>query len=248
MTCEECSTVWHRFGVHRNGLRRVRCPRCWRIYTEPHALTLNEMYAKAKVLTAIQMLLEGNSIRSTMRITGLHQNTIMKALVLAGERCEKVMGRLIVNVPIRDIECDEIWGFVQKKEGTKRRGNRVTKPSETPTVSSQSSAIQSLFLTSPSAAGARPPPTSSSKGFAMLPRHVRSRSPPVRALREGYLRHAGRPRRLRATGKGLPGPAEGPVYSPAEIASTKVAPVLGNPDRSRICASTTSVVSISRFV
>ncbi len=26
------------------------------------------------------------------------------------------MGRLIVNVPVKDVECDEIWGFVQKKE------------------------------------------------------------------------------------------------------------------------------------
>ncbi len=52
-----------------------------------------------------------------MRITDMDQNTIMKMLVLAGERCEKVMGRLIVNVPVKDVECDEIWGFVSKKEG-----------------------------------------------------------------------------------------------------------------------------------
>ena len=52
------------------------------------------MYApEATVLRALQMLLEGNSIRSTKRITGLDQNTITKALVLAGEKCEKIMGR-----------------------------------------------------------------------------------------------------------------------------------------------------------
>jgi hypothetical protein len=43
----------------------------------------------------------------------------MKILVKAGEKCEKLMGRLIVNVPVKDVECDEIWGFVQKKEGHK---------------------------------------------------------------------------------------------------------------------------------
>jgi hypothetical protein len=26
------------------------------------------------------------------------------------------MGRLIVNVPLKDVECDETWGFVGKKE------------------------------------------------------------------------------------------------------------------------------------
>jgi hypothetical protein len=30
------------------------------------------------------------------------------------------MGRLIVNIPVRDVQCDEIWRFVRKKEGHKR--------------------------------------------------------------------------------------------------------------------------------
>jgi hypothetical protein len=29
------------------------------------------------------------------------------------------MGRMIVNVPCKDVQCDEIWAFVQKKEGNK---------------------------------------------------------------------------------------------------------------------------------
>ena len=38
---------------------------------------------------------------------------------LAGGRCEKVMGKFIVNVPVKDVQCDEIWGFIKKKEGHK---------------------------------------------------------------------------------------------------------------------------------
>jgi hypothetical protein len=30
------------------------------------------------------------------------------------------MGRSIVNVSVKDVECDEIWGFIQKKKGRKR--------------------------------------------------------------------------------------------------------------------------------
>src|SRR5438067_1633670 len=115
MTCADCDVKCQRFGKHRNGLRRFRCPQCKRTFTEAHRLTLGEMYvSEEKMLLGLQLLLEGNSIRSTMRITGMDQNTIMKALTLAGERCEKVMGKLIVNVPVKDVECDEIWGFVQK--------------------------------------------------------------------------------------------------------------------------------------
>ena len=54
----------------------------------------------------------------------------MKLLVLAGEKCAAIMGGLIVNVPVKDVECDEIWGFVQKKEGHKSHFHRRFAPCE----------------------------------------------------------------------------------------------------------------------
>jgi len=117
MTCGVCGLPCQRFGKHRNGLRRFRCQACRKTFTESHDLTLGEMYAsKDKVMLALQLILKGNSIRSTMRITGLDQNTISKALVLAGEKAERVMARRIVNVPVRDVEADEVWSFIGKKE------------------------------------------------------------------------------------------------------------------------------------
>src|SRR5271157_1567134 len=91
MTCKDCNVECQRFGKHRNGLRRFRCPKCKRTFTEPHTCTLDSMYIPwEKALLAVQLLLEGNSIRSTERISGLDKNTIMRVLVLAGEKCEKV--------------------------------------------------------------------------------------------------------------------------------------------------------------
>ena len=46
------------------------------------------------------------------------RNTIMKLLVLLARSARSFMGRPIVNVPVKDVECDEIWGFVAKKEKT----------------------------------------------------------------------------------------------------------------------------------
>jgi hypothetical protein len=45
-------------------------------------------------------MVEGNSLHSTARITELDINTLMKILVKAAEKCEKLMGRMIVNVPV----------------------------------------------------------------------------------------------------------------------------------------------------
>ena len=85
-----CGIECQRFGQHRNGLRRFRCPKCKRTYTEPHTKTLGAMNIPwEKALLAVQLLLEGNSIRSTERISGLDRNTIMRVLVLAGEKCRK---------------------------------------------------------------------------------------------------------------------------------------------------------------
>lgn len=120
MTCPECDLGCQRFGKHRNGLRRFRCPQCRKTYTEPHKPALEGTYIpKEQIVLALRLLIEGNSIRSTERITNLDRNTIMKLLVLAGEKCEKLMGRLVRNVPVEDVQCDEIWGFVQKKEAHK---------------------------------------------------------------------------------------------------------------------------------
>jgi len=46
-----------------------------------------------KAFLALQLLIEGTSVRGTEKITGLHRDTILRVLVAAGEKCEKLMGR-----------------------------------------------------------------------------------------------------------------------------------------------------------
>jgi IS1 family transposase len=72
-----------------------------------------------EAVLALQLLVEGSSVRTTERITGLHRDTILRLLVHAGEKCQALMGRVIVNVPVKDVACDEIWGYVGKKEKNK---------------------------------------------------------------------------------------------------------------------------------
>jgi transposase-like protein/IS1 family transposase len=120
MACTACGVMCQRFGTHRNGLRRFRCPNCKKTYTEPRKRLIADMTLDdQKALLALQLMIEGNSLRSTERITGVNVNTLMKLLARAGEKCEKVMGRLIVNIPVKDVECDEIWAYVGKKESHK---------------------------------------------------------------------------------------------------------------------------------
>jgi transposase-like protein/IS1 family transposase len=124
VTCKDCDLKCQSIGKHRNGLRRFRCPKCRKSYTEPHRRTLDTMYISGEKATlALQLLLEGNSIRSTQRITGLDQNTIMSLLLKAGERCERIMDERMQNLGCRYLQVDEIWCYVGKKRRNVRSGD-----------------------------------------------------------------------------------------------------------------------------
>lgn len=45
---------------------------------------------------------------------------MIQIVLAAGERCEAFLSSRIQNVPVQDVQCDEIWGFVQKKKGNRR--------------------------------------------------------------------------------------------------------------------------------
>ena len=145
MTCTECDVRCQRFGTHRSGLQRF-CPNCKKTYTEEHKGLIADMnLADEKALLALQLLIEGNSLRSTERITGVDINTLLKLLVRAGEKCEKLMGKLIVNIPVKDVQWDEIWAYAGKKKRTSGgRSPRMTRL-VTPIASPRWSAIPSSF-------------------------------------------------------------------------------------------------------
>ena len=64
----------------------------------------------------VRCLVEGNSMRSTVRMTGVALNTISKLLVDLGDACAKHHMETVVNVPSRRVQCDEIWSFCYAKQ------------------------------------------------------------------------------------------------------------------------------------
>jgi transposase-like protein/IS1 family transposase len=123
MKCTTCNIECRRFGKHRNGLQRFRCAQCGKTYTEEHERLFGAMTVpEDKALLAIQLLIEGTSIRATERITGLHRDTIMRVLVLAGERCVALMDTQMRNLSCEHVQADEIWTFVGKKQKRVRKG------------------------------------------------------------------------------------------------------------------------------
>lgn len=78
-----------------------------------------EKLATAKRAAVLRCLIEGNSILSTSRITGVAKNTIVKLLAEAGDACSDFMDKKMVNLPCKVLQMDEIWSFVGCKEARK---------------------------------------------------------------------------------------------------------------------------------
>jgi IS1 family transposase len=69
-----------------------------------------------KKLAVLSALVEGNSVRAVSRMTGVHKTTILRLIIDTGEWCEKVMDERMRNLSCAEIEADEIWCFVGKKQ------------------------------------------------------------------------------------------------------------------------------------
>ncbi len=65
-----------------------------------------------KKQAVIGALVEGNSIRSTERMTGVHRDTIMRLLLRVGDGCERLMDERMHDLSCKTIQVDEIWGAV----------------------------------------------------------------------------------------------------------------------------------------
>ena len=64
----------------------------------------------------IGCLVEGNSIRATVRMTGAAKNTITKLLADLGEACAEYQDGVFQDLPCTVIEVDEIWAFCYAKQ------------------------------------------------------------------------------------------------------------------------------------
>lgn len=68
---------------------------------------------KARV---VSLLTEGNSLRATTRLTGIHRTTIQDLLVRVGEGCGLLMDQAMRGLKCERLQVDEIWSYVGKKQ------------------------------------------------------------------------------------------------------------------------------------
>lgn len=75
---------------------------------------MNKLDSKTRA-QVIGCLVEGCSIRSTVRMTGVSKPTVLRLLVEAGAVASKFQDRMFRDLTCKRIQVDELWGFIGAK-------------------------------------------------------------------------------------------------------------------------------------
>jgi transposase-like protein/IS1 family transposase len=118
MTCIKCQhQEAKRFGFSRNRIQRYRCPACKSTFCEPRRKPLGRHYISTeKAAQIVELLLEGMSVRSVSRVTGVHKTTILSLLLTVGKKCRALFDARVRNIHPRFVQADECWTYVHSKE------------------------------------------------------------------------------------------------------------------------------------
>jgi IS1 family transposase len=187
----------------------------------------------------LTLLLEGNSVSSVERVSGVHHATILKLLTLVGSKCERIMAERVRNVEVRDVEADELWSYVGKKQKRVRPEDdqnlgdcyvfvaveRHSKLVLNIAMGKRDQQTCDAFVEGLRQATSRTPFQITTDGFAPY------RSAIPTTLHDRLTGYAMLIKVYRATQEGEA------RYSPAEVQSVEVVPVYGQPDPERICTS-----------
>jgi hypothetical protein len=72
--------------------------------------------SKEEQVRVVACLVEGNSRRATVRMTGIHRTTNQKLLVQLGAACSAYQDKTFRNLNCKRVQRDEIWSFVYAKD------------------------------------------------------------------------------------------------------------------------------------
>lgn len=88
--------------------------------------SMNKLPAEMRA-QVLRCLVEGNSIRATVRLTGAAKATVTKLLIDAGHACSEFQDYTLRNLTTQRCQVDEIWSFVHCKERNLPRATAAPK-------------------------------------------------------------------------------------------------------------------------
>lgn len=121
---------WHGYSGHKRLIRGIYCRTCGKYFSERKGTVLeHSRLEEGKALALLEHLRECCGVRSTSRLVGVTPNTVVRYARLAGKHAVAVHDEQVALSPeTREVQFDEKWAFVYKKEancapGEEERGD-----------------------------------------------------------------------------------------------------------------------------
>jgi transposase-like protein/IS1 family transposase len=112
-------------GKTKSGAIRYRCILCGKSWTAFTKAFEGMRVGMELTIQIVSMLCEGVSVRSTSRLTGADKQTVIDVANFVGSRCEAYMQQRLKDLPVFDVQLDEIWQFIYCKRHTAVRQKYV---------------------------------------------------------------------------------------------------------------------------
>ena len=92
-----------------------------------HNISMNRLTSSQRA-SVITCLIEGCSVRSTVRMTGVAKKTVLRVLVEVGAVCADYQDRVTRNLKSERVQIDEMWQFVYCKQKERYARHRLQEP------------------------------------------------------------------------------------------------------------------------
>lgn len=111
---------YKKHGKDRDGNQRYRCLDCGKTFLFSEHLLGDMRLSTEKAVLVLKMLLEGCSVRTIERLTGVARNTVCELVLNIGNACGRFWTRFVKGVECKELQVDEVWAFVGCKVRTAR--------------------------------------------------------------------------------------------------------------------------------
>ncbi len=183
-------------------------------------------------------MVEGCSVRSTERITGVHRDTIIRLMVRVGTACHQILDEMMHGLECRHIEVDEIWCYCEKKQRHVKPTDDLSQVGDFWTwvaLDSESKLIPSFLVGKRTAACAD---EFIGDLAGRLTNRIQLSSDGLEAYVEATEQAFGMDVDYAQIAKTYEAEPIGPGrYSPPKVVSTQKTVIQGAPDRDKICTS-----------
>lgn len=109
---------WHGYSGHKQLIRGLFCRTCKKYFSERKGTVLEHSRLQEETaISVLEHMREGCGVRSTARLTGVCPNTVIRLARISGKHALEVHDEKVeISPKTREVQFDEKWGFVYKKE------------------------------------------------------------------------------------------------------------------------------------